>query len=198
MNIAMIDPSLLYTQSLARYVAAFRPDINIRGFDTVQAFLEEGAAFDPSHIILAQGEDIHPAMRSCPLILMVSAFDPAPAASPEFLGVISKKLSCRKILEALVQIDAGSYPDFTKPDTGPDFSRHNCVPAKTPLRVSLTPRERDVLHHLAQGKSNKDIARALDLQVVTIKLHVRGICRKMGVQNRTQAALTVREHPGIL
>lgn len=58
---------------------------------------------------------------------------------------------------------------------------------------SLTPRERDVLSYLVKGSSNKEIARELGLQVVTIKLHVRGICKKLGAQNRTQAALKAKE-----
>ena len=45
-----------------------------------------------------------------------------------------------------------------------------------------------MLSHLAKGWSNKEIARALDLQEVTIKLHVRGVFRKLEVRNRTQAA----------
>jgi DNA-binding NarL/FixJ family response regulator len=57
----------------------------------------------------------------------------------------------------------------------------------------LTPREREVLQHLARGESNKEIARALELQVVTVKLHVRGICKKLDAANRTQAALKARE-----
>jgi len=59
--------------------------------------------------------------------------------------------------------------------------------------VRLTPRERDVLGFLKRGESNKEIARELDLQVVTVKLHVRGICRKLGAKNRTQAALIAQE-----
>lgn len=54
---------------------------------------------------------------------------------------------------------------------------------------TLTVREREVLDLLTKGLSNKEIARQLDLQEVTIKLHVRGICRKLGAKNRTQAAL---------
>lgn len=54
---------------------------------------------------------------------------------------------------------------------------------------SLTVREREVLDLLTKGMSNKEIARQLELQEVTIKLHVRGICRKLGAKNRTQAAL---------
>lgn len=60
--------------------------------------------------------------------------------------------------------------------------------------VSLTKREKEVLSFLAQGASNKEIARALGVQEVTVKLHVRGVCRKLGAKNRTQAALRAREY----
>jgi DNA-binding NarL/FixJ family response regulator len=67
------------------------------------------------------------------------------------------------------------------------------IEASTANGYSLTDREREVLSHLLGGVSNKEIARALDLQVVTVKLHVRGICRKLGAKNRTQAALMARD-----
>lgn len=57
----------------------------------------------------------------------------------------------------------------------------------------LTKRENDVLKYLIRGASNQEIATGLDLQIVTIKLHVRSICRKLGAKNRTQAALYARE-----
>ncbi len=53
----------------------------------------------------------------------------------------------------------------------------------------LTPREMDVLHLLAQGQSNKEIARTLYLVEETVKSHVRHILAKLGVQSRTQALL---------
>jgi NarL family two-component system response regulator LiaR len=53
----------------------------------------------------------------------------------------------------------------------------------------LTPRERDVLRLLAQGQSNKEIARVLHLVEETVKSHVRHILAKLGVQSRTQAVL---------
>ena len=59
--------------------------------------------------------------------------------------------------------------------------------------INLTPRESEVLEYLAKGASNKEIANALGLQVVTVKLHVRGVCRKLEAKNRTQAALKARE-----
>jgi DNA-binding NarL/FixJ family response regulator len=42
-----------------------------------------------------------------------------------------------------------------------------------------------------KGVSNKEIARALGIELVTVKLHVGRIFRKLGVRNRTQAALRV-------
>lgn len=58
---------------------------------------------------------------------------------------------------------------------------------------AITKRERDVLVGLVAGKSNKEIAIDLDLQEVTIKLHVKTLCRKLGAKNRTQAAMIARD-----
>jgi DNA-binding NarL/FixJ family response regulator len=54
---------------------------------------------------------------------------------------------------------------------------------------SLTQRETDILALLAEGKSNRDISRALFLSEKTVKAHLAAIFRKMGVTNRTQAAM---------
>jgi NarL family two-component system response regulator LiaR len=54
---------------------------------------------------------------------------------------------------------------------------------------ALTERETEVLYLLAQGLSNKEIARALQIVEDTVKTHVRHILVKLGVQSRTQAVL---------
>ncbi|MCB1682471.1 MAG: response regulator transcription factor [Rhodospirillales bacterium] len=59
--------------------------------------------------------------------------------------------------------------------------------------LGLTPRERQIVAFLAKGTTNQEIADALGLKIVTVKLHVRSICRKLGVKNRTQAALKLRD-----
>lgn len=68
-------------------------------------------------------------------------------------------------------------------------------PAEThhPMTASLTERERQVLKGLTESKSNKEIARDLDLSEPTVKLHVKTLYRKIGAANRTQAALLARE-----
>jgi two-component system, NarL family, nitrate/nitrite response regulator NarL len=58
---------------------------------------------------------------------------------------------------------------------------------------SLTRRETDVLRGICEGKSNKEIARDLDLQEVTVKLHVKTLSRKLGAKNRTHAAMIARD-----
>jgi len=61
------------------------------------------------------------------------------------------------------------------------------------LAEKLTPRELQVLKGLTEGKSNKEIARDLDITEPTIKLHVKTLYRKVGAANRTQAAMIARE-----
>ncbi|MCL2347774.1 MAG: response regulator transcription factor [Planctomycetaceae bacterium] len=55
--------------------------------------------------------------------------------------------------------------------------------------IPLTGREMQVLRHIAFGMSNKEIARSLSLSVETIKEHVQNVLRKMGLKDRTQAAV---------
>jgi DNA-binding NarL/FixJ family response regulator len=57
----------------------------------------------------------------------------------------------------------------------------------------LTERETDVLRLLAQGQSNQEIARNLSISDTTVRSHVSNILMKLGVSNRTQAALVARE-----
>jgi DNA-binding NarL/FixJ family response regulator len=61
--------------------------------------------------------------------------------------------------------------------------------ADPPTGSRLTPRERDVLKLLAEGFPNKEIARRLFVSEKTVKTHVSSILQKLGVQDRTQAAL---------
>lgn len=67
------------------------------------------------------------------------------------------------------------------------------APNDHPLAKKLTEREQQVLKGLTEGKSNKEIARDLDLSEPTIKLHVKTLYRKVGAANRTQAALIAKE-----
>jgi DNA-binding NarL/FixJ family response regulator len=59
---------------------------------------------------------------------------------------------------------------------------------------ALTPREAEVLARIAEGKSNREIARQLRLSEKTVKAHVSSVLAKLGVQDRTQAAVYAVRH----
>lgn len=63
------------------------------------------------------------------------------------------------------------------------------APEETYNKEPLTPREQDVLHAMAQGLSNKLIARQLDITEHTVKFHVNAILGKLGAQSRTEAVV---------
>jgi two-component system nitrate/nitrite response regulator NarL len=60
--------------------------------------------------------------------------------------------------------------------------------------AELTPRELEILECIADGSSNKMIARALQITDGTVKLHVKAILRKLGMRSRVEAAVSAVEH----
>jgi two-component system nitrate/nitrite response regulator NarL len=62
-----------------------------------------------------------------------------------------------------------------------------------PAFSDLTPRERQILRHLAEGQSNKAIGRELGISDGTVKLHVKAILRKLNVHSRVEAAVLAVE-----
>lgn len=60
-------------------------------------------------------------------------------------------------------------------------------------QVRLSPRQKDILGGLAQGKSNKQIANDFHISEATVKMHVSTLLRLFNVQNRVQVLLTAKE-----
>jgi len=75
-------------------------------------------------------------------------------------------------------------------EAGPDRAVRRPAAAFT----ELTPRELEILECIADGSSNKMIARALDITDGTVKLHVKAILRKLGMRSRVEAAVSAVEH----
>ena len=69
--------------------------------------------------------------------------------------------------------------------------------ASNAITARLTEREMSVLALIAEGASNKVIARKLGNNDTTVRVHVRSVLRKLGVNNRTQAALLVMQNAGV-
>lgn len=97
-------------------------------------------------------------------------------------GFISKSLPLRTLTNAIRHISAGEIY------VPPAFLLDNSV-EDAGLSSTLNRKELQVLRGLVAGKSNKEIGRDMELSDVTIKMHVRSICAKLNVKNRTQAAM---------
>lgn len=98
-------------------------------------------------------------------------------------GYIPKSLTANETLDALGQVMRGDIFDPRgRPSRGAKPEPHF---------NELSPQERRVLALLAEGCQNKEIARRLKLQEVTVKAHLRQVFRKLHVANRTQAVKLV-------
>ena len=76
------------------------------------------------------------------------------------------------------------------------FSARPDTPASRRFdRLGITPRERDVIALLREGKTNREIAQALFISEATVKDHNHNLYRKCGVRNRVELATLFRDSP---
>jgi two-component system nitrate/nitrite response regulator NarL len=115
---------------------------------------------------------------------MVGNADILAAARAGVRGYIPKTSSSEHFARALQLLLAGgtSIPTEVLMDSPPSHK----IPA---WLAKMSTREQEVLRGVAQGQSNKEIARVLGLAEVTIKLHLRNVFRKMAVKSRSEAAV---------
>ncbi len=134
--------------------------------------------------------------------------------SPEYLldairagaaGYVLKEATRRELLGAVRGVLGGESPmnqelsarllrrlaDENGSPTQP--SPDPATKCQEPPPGSLTPRELDVLRHLAAGKTNRQISQELHLSLSTVKGHLERLISKLGVSDRTQAAVKAVE-----
>lgn len=97
-----------------------------------------------------------------------------PVVSPELLGKL---------------VTAFQSQGAPEPAAVAEGAQGTPAAAASPSPSPLSPREEEVLREIAQGASNKEIARRLDIAETTVKIHVQHILRKLGLSSRVQAAV---------
>jgi len=134
----------------------------------------------------------HPDLR---VMILGDAADPATMAEAFAVGAhgyVLKRITPDALVESLRLLLAGEkvFPSEVSdllirlPTTRAQAAR------RTAERESmLSPQEMEITRHLADGTPNKIIAQALDITEATVKAHVKTLMRKIGVSNRTQAAI---------
>lgn len=120
-------------------------------------------------------------------VLVITSFTEPTAVLPAVRagasGYVYKDVDPPALAAAIRSVHAGHV--LLHPDVATLLAAGEARPGAT----TLTPREHDVLTELARGSSNREIARALSMSEKTVKTHVSAILGKLGVQDRTQAAL---------
>ncbi|KGM88962.1 two component transcriptional regulator, LuxR family [Roseovarius mucosus DSM 17069] len=135
-------------------------------------------------------------LEKCPdtRILILSMHD-----SPEYIssalshgaaGYVLKDVPTDEIKRAIDAVMSGQRYLCTG-------AKGSLAPYENPEREQLTNREQTILLQLAQGKSNKDVAQALDISVRTVETHRKNIKRKLGIASTAGLTRYALEH-GVL
>lgn len=109
------------------------------------------------------------------------------------MGYISKTSRREVMIQAIKLVLAGGIylpPELLRGSMLPDVDAPPTSESRAEMvsRLGLTPRQLDVLRYVIEGKSNKEISRALDIAEATTKAHVTAVFRALNVDNRTKAA----------
>ncbi len=111
------------------------------------------------------------------------------------IGYLLKDAPAQKLVEAIQSAARGET--FLQPSIAAkvvaEFNRQGRRPSPSPLVEPLTSREMDILRLLSEGLNNHEIADQLVITEGTVKNHVTNILGKLGVRDRTQAALRAHE-----
>jgi len=164
-------------------LSALNPDLDLALLDLKMPGMD---GFEAMSLLLERS----PAL---PIVVLSSSEDPADmrrALEAGAMGFISKSETAQVILSALrLVLSGGIY-------VPPALVRESAIRAQSHASAAssrLTPRQLGVLSLVVQGKSNKMIARELDLSEATVKVHVSAIMKALNAINRTQVAMTAKK-----
>ncbi|MEV4674284.1 response regulator transcription factor [Actinomadura sp. NPDC049382] len=116
-----------------------------------------------------------------------------PAVQAGAAGYLYKDVDPQALVQAIRAVNDGHV--LFAPDAAEAMLRDGTAERDDDRGMAaLTEREREVLVHIARGRSNREIARALVVSEKTVKTHVSNLLMKLGVQDRTQAALYAVRH----
>lgn len=150
------------------------------GLDTLVALRDMGCDIPILMLTMSREEsDLQAALRGGAQGYLLKDMDPEDLVPALQDAIKGDNVVAKELIGSLTRIVQGQP--------------RSSVNASAPFS-DLTPREQEILHLLAEGLSNKGIARALDITDGTVKLHVKSILRKLGVHSRVEAAVIAVEN----
>jgi len=122
--------------------------------------------------------------------LGIAGFIPKSAGSSVMMSALQLVMAGERYIPSQILVGA-AIQDADRPQAATTLATPSTRSINAARFDKLSKREQHVLELLAGGMTNKEIARSIDLQEATIKIHVKNIYRKMGVNNRVQAVRMV-------
>lgn len=110
------------------------------------------------------------------------------------VGYLLKDAEADDVLDGIRAVSRGESPIHPRAARALLGSRRAGGRDASGAAASLTPREREVLSLVAAGLANKQIARRLGISDRTVKAHLTSVFARLGVEDRTQAALWAQRH----
>lgn len=211
-SVLLVDDQALFREGLATLLSVW-DDIDVVGqAQNGQVAVEQVGALSPDVVLMdlrmpvldgvAATTQITAQFPNSRIIALTTfdddetVFDALRAGA---VGYLLKDVSPDKLVEAIRTTANGG--SFLQPSVAAkvlsEFTRTGALPAKKPdvqpLVEPLSKRELEVLGLICGGSSNKEIAATLFLSTGTVKNHVTNILGKLGVRDRTQAAMRAQE-----
>lgn len=174
-----------------RQALALAPDIilldvkmpGVNGIETLRRLRESGVQCPVLMLTMSREDaDLQAALQGGAQGYLLKDMDPEDLVPALEAAVRGDNVVAKEMVGTLARLVKGQAAEPTPERTAAG------------LFSELTPREQEILTHVAGGQSNKMIARVLNITDGTVKLHVKSILRKLGVHSRVEAAVLAVEH----
>ncbi|SFK28141.1 LuxR C-terminal-related transcriptional regulator [Celeribacter neptunius] len=205
-SVVIVDDHPLYSDALAAALQLLYPACHIEKAQTL------GAA-----LTLVQGglvPDLVMFDLKLPDVFGISGFQKLRAALPDVPILVISSLTSAQVVQALMEEGAsgflpkdasaqllrqalqdiatgGKYVHWGYQSAASPGAEEGCFEDSHPRLAELTPQQKRIMKLICAGKPNKQIAYELSLAEATVKAHITALLRRLGVQNRTQAAVLV-------